>query len=86
MEFKFSEAPNITKSMWICLADLKLDHLWVVYPGKHSYPADEKLSILPIQNAGDLVGLIDYGGLLRAQPKVEGMNERLKAIRRTYRL
>lgn len=59
VEFKFSEAPNITKSMRICLADLKLDHLWVVYPGKHSYPADEKLSILPIQNVGDLVSLID---------------------------
>jgi len=34
VEFKFNEAPKITKSMHIAVKDLSLDYLWVVYPGK----------------------------------------------------
>lgn len=32
-EFKFSDAPNVTKSMHAALKDLKLEHLYVIYPG-----------------------------------------------------
>lgn len=32
-EFKFSDAPNVTKSMHAALQDLKLEHLYVIYPG-----------------------------------------------------
>ncbi len=48
VEFKFSEAPKITRSMHSALADLDLSHLWVVYPGAHSYPAHEKITVLPL--------------------------------------
>jgi hypothetical protein len=48
VEFKFSEAPKISKSMRIAQADLSLDHLWIVYPGKESYPVDEKISVIPL--------------------------------------
>ena len=46
-EFKFNEAPKITKSMRTAMKDLQLDHLWIIYPGKHVYPADENITVCP---------------------------------------
>lgn len=38
-EFKYADAPGLTKSMHIAREDLKLDRLYVVYPGSgRSYP------------------------------------------------
>jgi hypothetical protein len=48
MEFKFSEAPNITKSMKISIESLHLDKLFVVYPGNQEYPVDSKITVCPI--------------------------------------
>jgi predicted AAA+ superfamily ATPase len=48
IEVKFNEAPKITASMHTALAELKLEHLWVIYPGQESYPAHERISVLPI--------------------------------------
>ncbi len=43
-EFKYSENPTTTKSMHVALADLDLDQLYVVHPGRHSFPLGEKMS------------------------------------------
>lgn len=48
MEFKFNEAPKVTKSMHSALADLSLDHLWVIFPGATRYPVHEKITMLPL--------------------------------------
>jgi predicted AAA+ superfamily ATPase len=48
LEFKFNEAPKITKSMHVALHDLDLQHLWVVYPGRESYPVHEKITVQAI--------------------------------------
>lgn len=53
-EFKFSEAPKITKSMRIAVRDLALRHLWIIYPGQHSYPVDEQISAWPLQQLPEL--------------------------------
>jgi predicted AAA+ superfamily ATPase len=53
-EVKFNESPVITKSMRIALNDLKLDHLWVIYPGQHTYPVDEKITVMPISEIFNL--------------------------------
>jgi len=42
-EFKYMDAPKVTKSMRIAQQDLKLDHLAVIYPGKTSYVLDEEI-------------------------------------------
>ena len=47
VEFKFNEAPRVSKSMHSALRDLDLHHLWVVYLGDQSYPAHEKITMLP---------------------------------------
>lgn len=48
IEFKFNEAPAVTKSMRAALETLNLDHLWIIYPGRQSYPVHDKISILPV--------------------------------------
>lgn len=53
-EFKCTDAPATTRSMHIALADLNLEHLWVVYPGSRSYPMHEKISALALHEIGSL--------------------------------
>ena len=47
-EFKFSDAPVLTKSMQSALEDLKLEHLWVIYPGKQNYKLSDRVSVISI--------------------------------------
>ena len=51
-EFKCADAPSSTKSMHIALEDLKLEHLWVVYPGTLRYEIAEKITALPLREIG----------------------------------
>ena len=50
-EFKYADAPNMTKSMHISKADLQLDHLYVVVPQSETYTMDKDIT------ATDLFGL-----------------------------
>lgn len=43
-EFKYSDAPKITPSMRIACEDLKLDHLYVIYPGTITFSLSEKIT------------------------------------------
>lgn len=54
VEFKFNEAPKVTKSMHIALSDLNLEQIWVVCPGPKHYPVNEKISVWPIHMLPDL--------------------------------
>lgn len=51
-EVKYQDAPTITKSMHIAMEDLQLERLWVVYPGKGSYPMDEKIECVSLSELG----------------------------------
>ena len=48
-EFKFSDSPKTTKSMHSALADLKLDHLFVIYPGKREIPLKDNISLIGLE-------------------------------------
>lgn len=37
-EFKYADAPALTKSLVVAHADLKLERVFIVYPGRKSYP------------------------------------------------
>lgn len=50
MEIKFNEAPSLTPSMRIASSELSLDHLWIVYPGKETYPVMKNITALPLKN------------------------------------
>jgi predicted AAA+ superfamily ATPase len=47
-EFKYADAPGSSRSMHIAIADLGLEHLWVVYPGRKEYAIDAKISVIPL--------------------------------------
>jgi len=48
VECKRADAPVLTSSMRIALADLKLDELRVVYPGEKRYSLTSKVEVLPL--------------------------------------
>jgi len=50
LECKFADAPRSTKSMRNAIADLELEHLWVVYPGGERYKIAEKATALPLRD------------------------------------
>ena len=52
-EFKCSDAPAMTKSMHLALADLGLEKLWVVHPGKDRYMLHPKVEALPLVQVAD---------------------------------
>ena len=51
IEIKRMDAPTLTPSMRIALADLHLEHLMVVYPGKQSYELGLEVTVLPMDTA-----------------------------------
>ena len=54
MEFKYQDAPGLTKSIRAVLRDLPLRHLWVVYPGPDRYRLDESVSVVPLAEIPDI--------------------------------
>lgn len=48
VEFKRSDAPGLTPSMRVSLNDLKLDKLYVVYPGSQRYALSEQVEVVPL--------------------------------------
>jgi len=54
-EIKYADAPGKSRSMQVALQDLGLEHLWVVYPGRHEYALDERITALPLEALPRLV-------------------------------
>lgn len=50
VEFKYQEVPKITPSMRSALEELNLCHLWVIYPGEHSYSLEEKITAIGLNS------------------------------------
>ncbi len=50
-EFKCLDAPTMTKSLHSAITDLCPERIWVVYPGKDTYPIHEKAEVVPLANA-----------------------------------
>jgi predicted AAA+ superfamily ATPase len=53
-EFKYADAPGRSRSMLVALNDLKLESLWIIYPGDQEYPVDDKITALPLGEIGRL--------------------------------
>jgi predicted AAA+ superfamily ATPase len=54
VEVKYAQAPNLTQSMRSALKELSLKHLWIIYPGKESYPLDRKVTVIPLADLDKL--------------------------------
>jgi hypothetical protein len=57
-EFKYGDAPEFSRSMRTALADLKLDRLFVVYPGEQALKLDDKVELLPIRKLPERWGAL----------------------------
>jgi predicted AAA+ superfamily ATPase len=55
-EIKFTETPRPTKSIRAAIKSLNLEHVWIIYPGEHTYPIDDKISVLPISDGTAIYG------------------------------
>ena len=49
-EFKYTDAPKLTKSMHIALNNLNLDHLYVIYPHNQEFLLHEKITAMGLKN------------------------------------
>jgi uncharacterized protein len=49
IEFKTSDAPTMSKSLYTALSDLKLEQCWIVYPGSERYRIHEKVEVTSLQ-------------------------------------
>ena len=47
-EIKLNDRPSLTPSMRIAARDLKLEKLYVIYPGKENYELDNRVQVTSI--------------------------------------
>lgn len=62
VECKRMDAPRLTASMQIALADLALDHLTVLYPGDRPYPLADRVTVVPLAAIATGAQALDPGG------------------------
>lgn len=55
VELKYADAPGMTRSMHIALEDLRLDRLWVAYPGGRTYDLHERVTVAPLSAVAEQV-------------------------------
>lgn len=48
-EFKWADAPKLTKSILTACSILNLNHCYIIYPGTKSYRLDEQVSVMGLQ-------------------------------------
>ena len=54
IEIKRKDAPTMTKGMHVALNDLRLDQLYVVYPGALRYELGPRVECIPLHQIGAL--------------------------------
>jgi hypothetical protein len=54
VEVKFTESPVAARSMHTAIEDLGLAHIWVVHPGVHRYPIDDRITAWPVGQLEEL--------------------------------
>jgi len=60
VEVKYADAPMMTRSMHACIESLKLDRLYVVYPGPETYAPHQGVEVVPLTLARTRIGsLVD---------------------------
>jgi predicted AAA+ superfamily ATPase len=70
VEVKRADAPRLTPSMRIALADLGLDALVVLYPGKLRYPLADRVEAVPITTLAEGGGKALWGRLRKRRRRL----------------
>ncbi len=61
IECKYSDAPGTTRSMRVAIKDLRLEHLWIIYPGTENYRLDSRISAVSIESVTGLIAALKSG-------------------------
>jgi hypothetical protein len=61
VEVKRADAPQVTRSMRVAMADLRLDRLVVLYPGDRAYDLAERMRAVPLAALADGPGAVTGG-------------------------
>ncbi len=64
VEIKYTDAPKVTKSIRMATKDLKLDHVYIVYPGEKTFPVDRQIHALSIQDLDKILSPLPPEGTL----------------------
>lgn len=59
VECKRADAPRLTRSIRIALDDLKLKHVFVIYPGIQRFPLGRQVEAVPLQALSKGESLLD---------------------------
>lgn len=57
LEVKRADAPVMTSSMRVALEDLKLERIFVIYPGNKRYSLHKKIDVVPFETIHGMKGL-----------------------------
>jgi hypothetical protein len=66
----------MTKSMHIALEDLKLERIFVIYPGKDVYPLHERVEALPLTRLPERLGMLKRRTTARASRRARPSRRR----------
>ena len=56
VEVKYADAPSMTRSMQACIESLRLDRLYVVYPGQETYSPHAGVEVMPLARTREQIG------------------------------
>jgi hypothetical protein len=76
IEFKYGDAPGMTRSLHVALADLRLDRAFIVYPGAARYRAHEKVEVVPLAEMQHLLESRAASGPGRRDARTPGRGRR----------
>jgi predicted AAA+ superfamily ATPase len=69
IEFKYGDAPRMTRSLHVGLTDLALDRAWIVYPGGERYPVHAKVEVVPLAEVPDHLAFLGGGTRAAKRPR-----------------
>jgi predicted AAA+ superfamily ATPase len=58
VEFKYADAPTMSRSLHVALGDLRLERAWILHPGSARYPVHERVEVLPLSEAPRSLGFL----------------------------
>ncbi len=62
VEFKWADAPAMTRSLHVAIEDLRLDRAWIVCPGTVRYAVHEKVEVLPLTEVPEALASLGRPG------------------------
>jgi predicted AAA+ superfamily ATPase len=58
-ECKYEDAPHTTRAMHSIMEDLRLEQLWIIYPGETAYSLTENIKVLPLAEVRKVLGQME---------------------------